>query len=133
MKIRNILLISMLTITALFVGIVDNDKSLPPTNVVYADVSIPKINVNENYTSLEDGIYKQDDNIICGHRGGVFLRLDELNVGDELFIEGKQYEIINKKVVSPDYKIVENGNKFAYTCTLDNTGRILLEMNQYED
>lgn len=99
-------------------------------------VIIPKIGVDEsiNNKSVDYGIYHEPESakpgkgtvVLFGHRtlhGSPFLKLDQLQVGDNVTVEwpgigNVEYQVINSTIVPADYRLsVEQGKVlFLITC-----------------
>ncbi|MDO5848172.1 MAG: class E sortase [Methanobrevibacter sp.] len=138
--ISTIILIIVIAIIGLYaLGEVDyySMKITTERNVDSPVITIPAIGLSEkiNNISLSQGVYRQIDTytpdtgdvVLYGHRtlqGSPFLRLDQVNKGDELVVEWPEigelkYTVTNKEIVPANYQLttVQGGHKlFLVTC-----------------
>jgi sortase A len=99
-------------------------------------IVIPSIGVNEsiNTKGVDYGVY-QNQNVIFGHRtthGAPFFKLDSLQVGNDVFINGKHYIVANTQVVPENYTLYVDNNVYLVTCTpIGSTShRILITLEE---
>ena len=138
-----ILIICILVIGLYAMGEVNyfSSKITVERNVDSPTIMIPEIGINEkiNNNSLSQGVLHEPESylptkgdvLLFGHRtlqGSPFLRLNEVNVGDELVLEWPDigelhYTVKNTTIVPASYQLdaIEGGNNL-YLITCDPIG-----------
>ena len=118
-----------------------SSKIISERNIESPTILIPSIGVNEkiNNESLSQGVmheitsYKPTygDVLLFGHRtlqGSPFLRLNELNPGDQIILEWPEigemkYNVVDTTIVPATYQLdAEEGGNYLYLITCDPIG-----------